>query len=550
MDIENLRFIGSLDDITLPDPYPEEGDYRPIHPGIVTFDSPWYGFKYWMVYTPYPNGDNSFENPCIAASNDMKTWVAPGGLTNPIADDPGGTDYNADPDLFYDSNSDRLYVVYRLRTSSTNYLQMLSSPNGRDWSAITSIKSGPTSSQDFATPSLTYDGTNYIIYSINGDDAAAEKPVQRMTSSTIDSGWSAPATVTDLSPVNTTFWNLYVKYVDGGYVGFAQDAPSSGSAGDLFAISSSDGQTFTKTLVYNSTALYRCCFTLDTVNGDYLAFLSGVGADQWIRTLKFKLDKTNATEIREDLIDLYGKDIESIALHGDNFVRDDQAGVGTATNGVDPTGESGNWEISSDALQLSGAGNSKVWYDVSVDRCVVRTKFGAQGNDQWVMLRVVDTDNYIRIGQTGAGTVALQEVVGGSAGSLQTFKFLGAIAVDEELEILVTPHNFTIKALTSGGVSTINNSTLTNGTGYGMQVDGTGITFSYFTVSPYPEDDLYREARESIGSLIDYTSFIDLPPRTPKGDLISFLTEYGYSGSLKQMKLDFLRDNPSFKLLR
>ncbi len=34
--------------------------------------------------TPYPNGNDTYENPSILAGNDGTSWAVPAGLINPI----------------------------------------------------------------------------------------------------------------------------------------------------------------------------------------------------------------------------------------------------------------------------------------------------------------------------------------------------------------------------------------------------------------------------------------------------------------------------------
>lgn len=61
------------------------GENQPTHPSVYIFDEPWNGYKYWLAYSPYPEGNGEEENPCIAVSNDLYYWETPGTLANPIA---------------------------------------------------------------------------------------------------------------------------------------------------------------------------------------------------------------------------------------------------------------------------------------------------------------------------------------------------------------------------------------------------------------------------------------------------------------------------------
>lgn len=57
-----------------------------------------------MAITPYPNGDDAFENPSLLVSQDGLSWDLPCGLRNPLDIKPGTrysdpAHYNSDPDL-------------------------------------------------------------------------------------------------------------------------------------------------------------------------------------------------------------------------------------------------------------------------------------------------------------------------------------------------------------------------------------------------------------------------------------------------------------------
>lgn len=58
------------------------GKNQPTHPSVVSFEKAWNGYKYWMAYSPFPNGNGDEENPCIAVSNDLLYWDIPQGFLN------------------------------------------------------------------------------------------------------------------------------------------------------------------------------------------------------------------------------------------------------------------------------------------------------------------------------------------------------------------------------------------------------------------------------------------------------------------------------------
>lgn len=88
-----------------------DADPNCTHGNYVYFDVAWNGYKYWMVFTPYPF--EARENPSLVASNDGESWEVPPGITNPIDLLNTGDPYNSDPELIYNPDEDLLYVIYR-----------------------------------------------------------------------------------------------------------------------------------------------------------------------------------------------------------------------------------------------------------------------------------------------------------------------------------------------------------------------------------------------------------------------------------------------------
>jgi len=63
-----------------------------------------------MGITPYPNGNDDYENPSLLASNDGITWEVPSGITNPLAPKP--SHHNSDCCLVWDASISTLYLYY------------------------------------------------------------------------------------------------------------------------------------------------------------------------------------------------------------------------------------------------------------------------------------------------------------------------------------------------------------------------------------------------------------------------------------------------------
>lgn len=86
------------------------GNNQIVHPKVLYFPNKFGGYKYWMAYTPYPFANDSYENPCVACSNDGYNWKNIDG--NPL-DDPAGDGYNSDTHLVYVEATGTLELWYR-----------------------------------------------------------------------------------------------------------------------------------------------------------------------------------------------------------------------------------------------------------------------------------------------------------------------------------------------------------------------------------------------------------------------------------------------------
>lgn len=112
------------------------GNNQIVHPKVLYFGEKFGGHYYWMAYTPYPWYINTYENPCIAYSDDGYNWENITG--NPI-DDPKGEGYNSDTHLVFNENIGVLECWYRYVSSYNSPLvrEVLcrrTSTDGMNWS--------------------------------------------------------------------------------------------------------------------------------------------------------------------------------------------------------------------------------------------------------------------------------------------------------------------------------------------------------------------------------------------------------------------------------
>lgn len=185
-----------------------DGSGEATHPSVLDMGvGGWNGYRYWMAMTPYPNADNTKEQPSILVSADGNTWSVPAGGTNPI--DPA-FNQDSDTDLYYEAGT--LYCIYRRRNQD---VVLSSTTDGINWSVPVLLFTGAASA--ITSPSLLKIGSQYVIWSVN---AAVATPYQleRRTCSTLTGTWSAPTVCTITMPTAPTLvgiWHLDVL-ADGG----------------------------------------------------------------------------------------------------------------------------------------------------------------------------------------------------------------------------------------------------------------------------------------------------------------------------------------------
>ena len=170
------------------------GENQPTHPNVIKFDKPWNGYKYWMGYTPYPNGDGEEENPCIAVSNDMYNWETPKKLSNPIANnEETGCNELKDTELIYRDDLQRLEMWYLGRVSEnlggdgeTLLLFRKTSKDGIHWSDYKVMREFK-----YVSPAIIWDGEKYCCWGI-GFEGQGTKGVFDYFESKDGTNWSEP----------------------------------------------------------------------------------------------------------------------------------------------------------------------------------------------------------------------------------------------------------------------------------------------------------------------------------------------------------------------
>jgi len=271
-----------------------------VHPDVVRFPGAWNGWEYWMAMTPFPKGNEAYENPSVLVSHDGLTWQVPAGLVNPLAKTPTKGGYNSDPDLSYDSANNRLILIYREVTATTNLVYTVTSLDGVHWSRPVLAFKRPNHS--IVSPTVTFGPTgNPTLWYVDagpkscaerithvmmetGSSPAALKPASQ------DKGWTLPKLNLNQPkkniwhmdvtwvPERREYWAVYVAYP--GHDCFGQD---------LFFARSNDGVTWTTYSIpflqhgastWTAGTLYRSSVMYDASRDVIQFFVSGQAVDK------------------------------------------------------------------------------------------------------------------------------------------------------------------------------------------------------------------------------------------------------------------------------
>jgi hypothetical protein len=202
-----------------------EGSGQVVHPDVVRVPGGWMGYEYWMAMTPYPNGNDDYENPSVIVSQDGIGWIEPPGIVNPLAPEPPG--HNDDPDMLLVDGVMRIYYN-ETNSDGTTYMSLLTSTNGVDWTGPDTVF---TRSNYVMSPTLLYeDGLFYMwyVHSPGGCSAAQQDFYLRTSVDGVTWGPEQPVAIPhpgrvpwhfDIVKVGAKYIMLYIAYPDGSSCG-------------------------------------------------------------------------------------------------------------------------------------------------------------------------------------------------------------------------------------------------------------------------------------------------------------------------------------------
>lgn len=235
------------DKVTIPTHRSPEGG-QTVHPSVVRVPGGWNGYEYWMAHTPYPGGDDQYEDPNISASHDGAEWTVPSGLSNPIDDQPGSPGpYNSDVDLRM-GPSDTMYLFWRtvLPDEQQERLYYATSTDGVTWSPKREYMRNDMSVRRLLSPSMLYENGHWVMWAV--DMKPSPNRVVHLE------GGERPEDVwTDPEPVDVGLlregrepWHLWIGRFGDEYLGLLNDCTMSttGHDGDLLFLAGDSALSF------------------------------------------------------------------------------------------------------------------------------------------------------------------------------------------------------------------------------------------------------------------------------------------------------------------
>lgn len=267
------------------------GDIEAYHPKVLNFKEKWNGYKYWMSYTPYPKGDDSKENPCIAVSNDLVNWKSPTEENRPL-DVPEETIemkiYNSDSHIVYNDDLDRIECYWRLVNDIENQavLYRLYTYDGVNWSEkeISAI-SNDRQEHDYVSPAIIYENHVYKMWYIDKNNTL------KYETSKDGLDWSE-STIINFKYEDTKqkTWHLDVIRTDKGYemITVAFDKWANHNNMNLyysFSNNETTGWAAAKEILrptagteyWDNRGIYRSCMIYE--DNTYVVFYSGTRQD-------------------------------------------------------------------------------------------------------------------------------------------------------------------------------------------------------------------------------------------------------------------------------
>lgn len=260
-------------------------DMHATHPKVLNFKEKWNGYKYWLVYSPYPFANDKYENPWLVASNDLINWETPKGLKNPIEPTPKNYKheyiYNSDPHIVYNEDTNKMELYFRFvdDTNDKVIIYRRTSTNGIDWTDKEAIITDTRSKRDYMSPAIIYDKGIYKMWYVDHD-----KNVHYMESTDGYKYGEAKTLDLDYPIPKLQSWHVDAIKTEKGYelLTVAYRYHKDRNSMNLYYFKSTDNEDYSKGIIvlrpslisWDNKGIYRSTFIYE--NNTYYVFYSGI----------------------------------------------------------------------------------------------------------------------------------------------------------------------------------------------------------------------------------------------------------------------------------
>lgn len=260
-------------------------DIQATHPKVLNFKEKWNGYKYWLTFSPYPYGNDKYENPHIVASNDLINWEIPAGLKNPIEPAPEGYKhevvYNSDPHILYNEDTNKMELYFRYVNEANNevIIYRKTTSDGINWSDKEKIITEVFKNDDFMSPAFIYDNGTYKMWAVGKDLRV------RYMESKDGYNYTNEKTIELKYPISgLQTWHLDVIKTEKGYelLTVAYKYHKDRNSMNLYYFNSKDNNEYSKGIIilrpslisWDNRGIYRSSFIYE--DGVYYVYYSGI----------------------------------------------------------------------------------------------------------------------------------------------------------------------------------------------------------------------------------------------------------------------------------
>ncbi|MHB8839137.1 MAG: hypothetical protein ACYC7F_09325, partial [Gemmatimonadaceae bacterium] len=187
-----------------------DGSGETVHPDFSAPRAPWKRRIFYLAVTPYPGGNQNYENPSLYAGLDGVRWSAAPRAPMPLVTPAAG--HLSDPDIVHASARGEMFLYYR-EASDSDRIYLVRSSDAAAWSRPQRL----FATRQFAaiSPAVVRRGPgDWWMWSVDGFGGCGDTRTQvELRRSSDGVTWSAPAPAALGRMKNLFAWHLDVQWI-------------------------------------------------------------------------------------------------------------------------------------------------------------------------------------------------------------------------------------------------------------------------------------------------------------------------------------------------